>query len=395
MMDLSQNALHMWWWCLAAIAFALLIWTVRLRAGPKGDSLEITQLYVYPVKGLRGMSLKTAHVGRYGFQGDRIFSLQRIHRSQEDDTITRYETLLIGYYLQLSLFLVSLDNKRACDKSQAADVVVQWKGRCTDFDKKKGAISEDTTRFPLYPATSGCISFEIDLHGSAATAFDMGDELAEWFTERLGFETRLAYIGDGSRPVLGTLAPNSRGGLRKARLLNRIRGAVPFLGHSPERLVFNDLAHYLVVTEESNQDVSSRFTGDLEMDITKFRPNMVVKGSSGPYVEDFWGELTFANGVQMPLTTNCYRCQSITVDFNTGKTASDDRGLVWKKINKDRRVDAGAKYSPVFGRYGWCFGSAMGKTFEVGQNAFVSQVNTKRTKFDWPHLTSFGVNQKT
>ncbi|KAF9873969.1 hypothetical protein CkaCkLH20_08703 [Colletotrichum karsti] len=197
----------------------------------------------------------------------------------------------------------------------------------------------------------------------------MGDQLSSWFSERLGFETRLAYIGHGSRPVLGSMAPHSKIGLRKARLLKRLQSFVPFLSFPEERLVFNDIAHYLVVTEESNNHLSSRLEGGCTMDVTKFRPNIVVKGASGPFVEDFWGELTFDGGIQMPLTANCYRCQSITVDFDTGKTATDDRGMAWKKLNKDRRVDKGAKYSPVFGRYGYCFGSSVGKSLRVGERA--------------------------
>ncbi|GJC83313.1 mitochondrial amidoxime reducing component 2 [Colletotrichum liriopes] len=221
----------------------------------------------------------------------------------------------------------------------------------------------------------------------------MGNELASWFSDRLGFETRLVYIGNGSRAVLGSLAPNSRGGLKKVRWSYRLRALVPFLAFPEERLVFNDLAHYLVVTEESTAQVSSRLEGNLEMDVRKFRPNIVVKGASGPFVEDFWGELTFEGSVQMPLTANCYRCQSITVDYETGKAAADDCGLVWKKLNKDRRVDKGAKYSPVFGRYGYCFGSAIEKSLTVGGKVKVTQVNPTRTTFDWPHLTSFGLSQ--
>ncbi|KZL76624.1 mosc domain-containing protein [Colletotrichum incanum] len=180
----------------------------------------------------------------------------------------------------------------------------------------------------------------------------MGNEIASWFPDRLGFKTRLVYIGNSSRAVLESLASNSQGGLKNARLSTRLRALVPFLAFPQERLVFNDLAHYIVVTEESTAQVSFRLEGNLEMDVRKFRPNIVVKGASGPFVEDFWGELTFEGSVQMPLTANCYRFQSINVDCETGKTATDDRGLVWKKLNKDRRVDKGVKYSPVFGRYG-------------------------------------------
>ncbi|KAL1984536.1 hypothetical protein VTN96DRAFT_9036 [Rasamsonia emersonii] len=124
------------------------------------------------------------------------------------------------------------------------------------------------------------------------------------------------------------------------------------------------------------------------MDITKFRPNIVVSGASGPLV---WGELTFHGGIKMALTANCYRCQSITVDHTTGKTADDDRGLVWKKkLNKDCRVDPGAKYSPVFGRHGFCLGESRDEELYVGQDVVVTRYNAKRTVFDWPNLTSYG-----
>ncbi|KAF7551558.1 hypothetical protein G7046_g7687 [Stylonectria norvegica] len=301
--------------------------------------------------------------------------------------------MLIGYNLQLALFNASILLGDSCENSPHGEVVVNWEGRNTEFDVASNVRSSDEIRFPLKPSIKECEELEIDLHTSKSKAYDMGDELSTWFADRLGFEVRFAYIGDGSRPVLGSLAPNSKAGLKRARVLSRIRSLLPTMAHPPERLAFNDIAHYLIVTEESNDEVSSRMAQGCEMDVTKFRPNIVVKGASAPFVEDFWGELTFDGGIQMPLTANCYRCQSITVDYKTGKTATDDRGMAWKKLNKDRRVDAGAKYSPVFGRYGYCFGSSTGKTVHIGHTAKVTHVNPQRTVFDWPHLTSFGVGQ--
>ncbi|TPX15290.1 uncharacterized protein E0L32_004567 [Thyridium curvatum] len=345
-----------------------------------GDMLEVSQLYVYPVKSLRGTALKTAHVGKYGMVGDRTFSLQRVHRN-ENKEITRYETVLAGYYLQMALFRASVEFNEEFENAPGAEVIVSWHGRGTDFDTARNVHTEDQIRFPLRPSIEGREKIDTVLHTSEAPAYDMGDEYATWFSDRLGMEIRLVYIGDGSRPVLGSFAPNSRAGLLKGRLVSRLRGLVPGLAYTPERLVFNDIAHYLVVTEESNNQVTSRLEAGYEMDVRKFRPNIVVKGASGPFVEDYWGELTFDGGIQMPLTANCYRCQSITVDYNTGKTATDDRGMVWKKLNKDRRVDKGAKYSPVFGRYGYCFGESSGKKLFLGQKAQVTYINKERTTF--------------
>jgi uncharacterized protein YcbX len=272
--------------------------------------------------------------------------------------------MLIGYDLKLALFQASIDY----DKSQIA---VKWN---TDE-------SEDSIHFPLKPSLEGRPIVEASLHASNTKAYDMGDDLSKWFSDRIGQEVRLVYIGDGSRAVLGSLAPHSSDALQKASFIQRIKSNIPFLAHSPERLAFNDIAHYLVVTEESNNEVSSRLKEGYSMDITKFRPNIVLRGASAPFVEDYWGDLSFYGGVRMALTANCFRCQSITVDYETGKTAIDERGMVWKKLNKDRRVDKGAKYSPVFGRYGFCYGDDTNKSLSVGQRVDVTQINKERTTF--------------
>ncbi|KAH7466385.1 hypothetical protein H9L39_15177 [Fusarium oxysporum f. sp. albedinis] len=362
---------------IALSAFAILAGLFLLVSSTKAQEtgLEVTQLYVYPVKGIRGTSLTKARLGPYGFEGDRTFSLQKVNRDENSNL--SYETMLIGYHLKLALFSASVDYEKG-------QVTVRWTG-----DK-----ADDSVDFPLKPAVEGRKTIETSLHTSKAKAYDMGDELSQWFSDRLGDEVRLVYIGNESRAVLGSLAPHSSDALKKASFTERIKNILPPLSHPPERLAFNDLAHYLVVTEESNNEVSSRLDEGCSMDITKFRPNIVVRGASKAFAEDFWGELTFAGGIRMPLTANCYRCQSITVDYNTGKTATDDRGTVWKKLNKDRRVDKGAKWSPVFGRYGFCYGEATSKSLTVGQRVGVTRINTQRTTFDWPHLTTFGVSQK-
>ncbi|KAH7259169.1 uncharacterized protein BKA55DRAFT_536873 [Fusarium redolens] len=360
---------------LSAFALAAAIFLLFSSSKAQETGLEVTQLYVYPVKGIRGCPLTKACLGPYGFEGDRTFSLQKVSRDENGNL--SYETMLIGYHLKLALFVASVDY----DKGQ---VTVRWTG-----DK-----ADDSVDFPLKPAVEGRKTIETSLHTSKAKAYDLGDELSRWFSNRLGDEVRLVYIGNESRAVLGSLAPHSSDALKKASFTERIKNLLPPLSYPPERLAFNDLAHYLVVTEESNNEVSSRLDEGYSMDITKFRPNIVVRGASKAFSEDFWGELTFAGGVRMQLTANCYRCQSITVDYNTGKTATDDRGTVWKKLNKDRRVDKGAKWSPVFGRYGFCYGDATSRSLTVGQRVDVTRINTQRTTFDWPHLTTFGVSQK-
>lgn len=214
----------------------------------------------------------------------------------------------------------------------------------------------------------------------------------------------LVYLGPHLRPVLGNMSPNAAN--KSATVSNlwlaSITQAIPNLGFSSAKsndgITFADVAPYLIVTEESLNDVSSRLK-DCKMDITKFRPNIVISGSTTEYDEDFWGGLTITNNmragerkakkVEFILTQNCARCKSINVDYSTGKQGSGEAGTALKKLMRDRRVDTGVKYSPIFGRYGFLKpmeGSS--KKVSLGDEAIVSKRNEERTVFGRSQMLS-------
>lgn len=123
------------------------------------------------------------------------------------------------------------------------------------------------------------------------------------------------------------------------------------------------------------------------MDHTKFRPNIVIRGASSAYEEDFWGELAVARDgggdaaadIKIILTANCARCSSINVDFNTGAPGKGKDGQIFKLLQRDRRVDKGAKWSPIFGRYGFGSKGSEGGVLRVGDRVVVSRRNEERT----------------
>lgn len=260
----------------------------------------------------------------------------------------------------------------------------------------------------------------------------------------------LVYLGPHLRPVLGNLAPGSKSVKRMDRndnaesdtwssWVSRVTKSVPAsLGSmwsqrsqagGEEGITFADLAPYLVVTEESLQDVSARLAEGVEMDVTKFRPNIVLSGSAEPWEEDFWGGLKIIakdkhdgkvcdddDGnidedededenvqrndriIELALTSNCARCQSINVDYETGKYGTGEAGSVLKKLMRDRRVDKGMKYNPVFGRYAFLVPSttyeqppgrvAKRRKISVGDKVFVSKRNESRTVIGKTRLLS-------
>lgn len=100
------------------------------------------------------------------------------------------------------------------------------------------------------------------------------------------------------------------------------------------------------------------------------------------YEEDFWAELVVGSSqIRVLLTANCARCQSINVNFATGKFGTGDSGKVFKKLMADRRVDKGAKYSPIFGRYGFLDAKSDLKTVRVGDDVVVARRMDERAVY--------------
>lgn len=347
---------------------------------------------MYPVKGLRGCELNQAKIGPLGLEHDRTFCLQKVHRDPDTNEVKRLESMFSGFHLRMVLFSTRLeDSPDGSPDGKGRDLVITWMG--PDSPEEPGR-REKQIRFPLRPQLDRLEKVHVDLYGATTDAYDMGAGFSAWFSSYLGFEARLVHLGQNSRPVLGSGAPHSDQAFRK-RLppvaYSVRRYLVPsFLKQESERISFADMGQFLVVTAESNAEVGRRLretdpsAGEVQMDVTKFRPNIVVSGSPAPFDEEYWAELRFPGGTTIALTGNCLRCQSITVDYETGRPAADVRGQAWKKLTKDRRVDKGCTFMPVFGRYGYSPASNIGREIRVGDEAVLTRRNRDRTVFDWP-----------
>ena len=289
------------------------------------------------------------------------------------------ENMTITYWPELALFLQHVDFAR--------------KILTITYSPPNGESKKLT--LPLEPGVTVLDTIDVSLHQSPAQAYKMNDNINEWFSSCFGFPVLLAYLDRNQRPILGNLSPNilQNKSPSSQSWLSSITSNMPSPLASKqvdkEGLKFSDCAAYLVVTEESTNDVSSRLSGDMEVDITKFRPNVVLGGATKAYEEDYWGAINIdcrsekevGQTAKIILTANCLRCVSLNVDYSTGQAAKGEEGTVLKKLMKDRRVDKGVKYSPVFGRYGFSDASSIGQTIAVGGEVTVSKTNAERTTF--------------
>jgi uncharacterized protein YcbX len=312
--------------------------------------------------------------------------------STEDGTST-FKNMHISHFPEMSLFHTEIEYPTA---TTSGKVIVTY-GPPDPSNSKRLEI-------PLKPSTKTLSPLEIVMHQSPTKGYNMGTEFNDWFSNCFGYPVVLAYLGSHSREVLGTLAPGNKKSI--SRLLGKLEkwliipalliavainaskdyshrteifGSLLLTGlllgiyhyiRRSDRITFADCAPYLVISETSVDNVSARLDGQ-EMDRTKFRPNIVISGAEEAFEEDFWCTLDIGP-VRLLLTGNCVRCKSLNVDYGTGKMGTGVAGSVFKKLMKDRRVDGGARFSPVFGRYSF-LGRGDGSCVKVGDEVCVRE----------------------
>jgi uncharacterized protein YcbX len=255
-------------------------------------------------------------------------------------------------------------------------------------DNSSGSNAEPKTLdVPLQPSCAHLSTVDVKMHSSPTKAYNMGDPYNSWFSACFGYDVVLANIGGNRREILGNVPPNAagrNGSAKGSSWLSNITSSIPFVNTYAgvnEGIRFSDCAPFLVVTEKSWSNTQSRLPENETLDITKFRPNIVVAGAEQEFEEDYWAELAVGEKLKIVLTANCSRCNSLNVDYATGKVGTGESGKVLKKLQSDRRVDQGTKYSPIFGRYGFLDRMPAGSMLKVGDEVTVVKRNAERTRF--------------
>jgi uncharacterized protein YcbX len=336
--------------------------------------MKVKQIYTYPIKSLRGTSLDSFIPTYQGFQYDRRFMLLEG---------SKMENMHVSKYTDMCLFTTSIIFPT---ENETGLIIVEYHAPGSEKPKR--------TEVPLLPDVEelGLEEIKVNMHSSPTVAYNMGKQYNNWFSECFGYEVVLAYIGNNRREILGNMPPSKALASAKPQTkswMSTITSNLPLFGSSmspgvDEGISFADCAPYLVISEKSWENAQRRLPEGEELDISKFRPNIVVSGADEEFEEDYWGELEIGNGIKLVLTQNCARCNSLNVDYKTGKVGTGESGKILKKLQSNRRVDPGAKYSPIFGRYGFLDKVDGHTTISVGDEVLVTRRNEERSKFgEW------------
>ncbi|KAI0392050.1 MOSC domain-containing protein [Xylariaceae sp. FL0594] len=419
--------------------------------------MKITELYIYPIKSLAPISVPRAVLRPEGVEHDRRFMLLKVLPDG------RYKNIQIVHFPECALFHQRLIDAGEEDVNQEEEMkkmqMIEVTYHIPSPPLFEPVVTEQRTALhvPLYPEIDKDDENKavgISLMDSPAIAYRMGDPYDKWFSACFGYPVILVYIGDSARDVLAhkpsehplwrnyyqSPSQQEKGTGWMSTIASYIPGIFSNSGDQKQRqekekktgrgsewLAFNEIAPYLVTSKASLRDVSRRLPDGEEMDMRRFRPNIVVDGVSGEgggkggeeeeeqeevleaWDEDFWAELTVVRKWQesvdgekrrgqyqrhhrLALTSNCGRCMSINVDYHQGRPSEGEAGRVLKKLMADRRVDPGNKYSPIFGRYAFIAPPNEGDDEEhvgvievaVGDEIHVTKRLDQRDTWAWP-----------
>jgi uncharacterized protein YcbX len=232
-----------------------------LTARPS-TTVTLSGLFIYPVKGLKGIALGEARCTDRGLEHDRRFMVvdaagefltQRSHPK-----MATVWTEIVGDALALS----------APDMPELAVALRPAKG--------------ERVRVKVWSSTCDALGFARDADA--------------WLSEYLGLACRLAYMPDDSQ-----------------------RYSNPRYAGPAKRVGFADGYAYLLAAEASLADLNTRLQarGHQALPINRFRPNLVVSGS-GAFAEDRWKELR-VGGAVLAAAKPCGRCEVTTTDQATGE----------------------------------------------------------------------------
>jgi uncharacterized protein YcbX len=231
--------------------------------------VQITDLFIYPVKSLKGISLNTSETSLRGLKFDREWMI----------TNSDYEFITQREIESMSTIEVSIDS-----------------GALTLSSK-----NNTNHTIPLDSIKSEIIKASV--WGDICDAYDEGGDVALWLTSVLGQykgkSLRLVrYAKQGVRPV-----PSK------------------YLEGMEAQSAFSDQFPYLVTSWESLDKLNKGLikNGSQVAKMNRFRPNIVVKGIEDLEKKTSQNFLCQQSGYSFGLRKPCKRCKIITINQDDGK----------------------------------------------------------------------------
>ncbi|MEN2413977.1 MOSC domain-containing protein [Flavobacterium mesophilum] len=237
---------------------------------------SVKEIYIYPIKSLAGISLKSANAGEMGFENDRrwmLINTENVHVTQREYPImSQFYPQILG------------------DKIQ-----INFEGETHEF-----SVNEHLGN-----------AIESQVWDDKSEVFEVNKNSSKWFSDKLGFECRLVKI--------------NKIGARKHESSRT---------NETYNVSLADAYPYLLIGTESLDFLNDKL--EEKITIKRFRPNIVVSTKNAHEEDDF---KTFTIGeVQFKNIKPCGRCIMVNNDPQKGIVKKEPLKTLSKYRNVDNSV---------------------------------------------------------
>lgn len=219
--------------------------------------MKISEINIYPIKSLKGITLNEAKVEKRGLQYDRRWMLV-------DDNLEFF-------------------TQRDFPKMATISIELTEKGLVASADGFENLIIP-------YQLTNEA-KIKVRVWKSICDAIVSENNINCWFSEVLQTSCQLVYMPDESE-----------------------REVNPLFNQNNDIVSFADGYPFLIIGASSLVDLNFRLENEIPMN--RFRPNFVVQDSAA-FAEDKWKKLSIGETI-FRATKPCERCVVTTVDQNEG-----------------------------------------------------------------------------
>ncbi|WP_439581192.1 MOSC domain-containing protein [Dyadobacter bucti] len=226
--------------------------------------IRLAEIWIYPVKSLGGVRLKTSSVEEKGLQYDRRWMI--VDKN--------------GVFL----------TQRANPKMATLDVMLHDNGLILSNRFEPG----DQVLVPFFPVSESPV--QVKIWNDTVWARKVSDEADQWLSRQLGKNVGIVTMS-----------------VHTHREMNHADAA-------PGRTVsFADDFPYLMISQASLDDLNSRLAEPVAM--RRFRPNFIISGTD-PFAEDSWKQIKIGN-VGFEIKKPCERCVVVNIDQHSGKKGTE------------------------------------------------------------------------
>lgn len=271
------------------------------------NQLTLTEIYIYPIKSLGGISIQSAEVEERGLQYDRRWMLV----DRNGMFLTQRE------HPQMALLQVSIKD----DMLEVAHKIKTITSLQLPISKEQTPGSHGRTMTEKTSVEESSLTGKseanhmvVNVWNDIVIAKNISKDADAWFSEALNLECNLVFMDrDADRHTDTKYYPK------------------------PTQVSFADAYPFLIIGQESLNKLNRRLKEPVPM--SRFRPNFVFSGGE-PFIEDTWKDFTIG-GLKFRAVKPCSRCVVTTVNQDTAEKASEPLETLAKFRKVGNKVNFG------------------------------------------------------